>query len=393
MKLNSKEILVQIQNTFNQWLYLTSTDTLEVVAATYLANKLAGQRLWLALIGPSSCGKTTYAESLLGLSYTHALDAITPGTFASGYRHKGGPEKYGLFEQLNDGNHHMIIVRDFSTVLRDLPHVKSKAMAQLRCIYDGTWNQNYGTGIDVAWEGKVGMIICATPNYEREVTSEATFGERFIQWKMRIPDQRKLAERAMQNAGKTDVLRADLKSVMKKLGQIKVPTDITLPLGVIRALSEEAVFVARARTPVERDRFSYEESTSRLAGQLAQLMKGLVILHGEGEPHQEDFEIVEQCAFSCIPKDRLYVMATIGSDEVKGSVLEAESKMPKTVLYRVMDDMKELGLLENVRATSGDRRERAWRAPDEWVKFFHRARKVVERALDVAPLEPEQAED
>ena len=57
-KRQTKPIHLQVKEPFERWLSLPSYDVVEVVASTVLANRLPGEPLWLALVGPSSSGKT-----------------------------------------------------------------------------------------------------------------------------------------------------------------------------------------------------------------------------------------------------------------------------------------------------------------------------------------------
>jgi len=381
--MTSPNHLQTIHSTFEKWLFLTSFDTIDVIAAAYLANRLEGARVWICLLGASGCGKTTVAESLLGLPNTIAIDAIGAGTFASGYRVKNSNERFGLFERLASGRNHMLIVPDFSTILQEVPQVRNKVLAQLRRIYDGKWDQHHGTGVDVNWTGKVGMIACATPNWEQIVGAETAFGERFVYWKIRTPDPRALGERALRNTDKTDKLREELAAAMGTLNRVKPPGELKIPLSIRNVLAKEVSFVALARTPVARDRISreildkpHEESPTRLAQQLGQLLKGLMVLYQTTEVTEDLLEIIESCAYSSIPNTRLWTLAAVPNGGAPISEIHRNAKLPRSVTFRTLEELSEIGLLTR----EGSTRDVKWFPAVEWRPFFKRIRVAVKRA-------------
>ena len=78
-----------IRESFEKWLSWPEYDIVDIVGATIVANRLEGEPLWLAIVGPSSSGKTELVRALDGLDRIHFLDRITPATFVSGYREAG----------------------------------------------------------------------------------------------------------------------------------------------------------------------------------------------------------------------------------------------------------------------------------------------------------------
>jgi DNA-binding MarR family transcriptional regulator len=373
----------ELHAVFQKWLYLPpaagGTDIIDVVAATYLANQLRGARLWLCLIGPSATAKTTIAESLLRLPEVYSLDRIGQAALASGYVAKGAKSQqvFGFLDRLDDNKSHLILIPDFSNILNDRLN-RDIVLSQLRRIYDGKWSQHHGSGKVVDWKGKVGLIACATPNFERIVTSEAIFGERFVYWKTRLPDPRALGERALRNVEETDGISRALQIAMMSIRKLRPKQNSKIPLDVRNALSDEVAFVAKARTPIERHRVTreildrpYEESPARLAQQLGQLQVP--------EPSDEMIEIVESCAYSSIPNNRLWAMAAMGPKESPLSEIQRRSKLPRSVLTRVLEELTALELVKVT--TSGRETSKRFYAPTkDFRRFFHRARRVVLRA-------------
>lgn len=377
------EHLRKLYGTFEKWLYLTSHETINVVAATYLANLLQGARLWLCLIGPSSCGKTTMAESLLGLPNVHQINSLTTGAFASGHVSRENPSaRFGMFQNLDEKSHHLLVVPDFSSILRKDPRIRGEIFGQLRSIYDGSWKQTFGSGVEVDWKGKVAVVACATPNFEKEISSEVAFGERFLYWKMPPVDTLQVGERSLRNSERTDEMRQEFRRAMRAtLSSIPLNQGLRLPLSIRNQISRETSNVALARTPISRDPYSHEicdiprtESTARITQQLGQLLKGLLVLFQTNEVSSEILSIIEGCAYSCIPEPRLRLMAIAGGRAFGLSDAIKLSRLPPTVVRRTLEELTLLGLLRRERRAKAN--SSLWQAEEVHRAFFRRVKTI-----------------
>ena len=298
-----KPVVREITDAFFRWLSLPNYDTVEIVAATVIANRLPGEPLWLALVGPSSSGKTEVVRALDGMNRVHMLDKIGPATWVSGFKPSEAKRKrrrvrpnggtggsdaptYGLLTRMMDGKPHIVIVKDFSSVLGKRKEVKSEVLSDLRQVYDGKYYAPFGNGVCIEWTGKVGMIVCSTGEYDQQVSDLASFGERFCIWRAPPGDPVQVAERSGRNSERADEMRADLAGAMGKLDGVKLPRgDVALSLDARTHVSRLTAFVALCRTPVPRDPYTRAiitipepEGTGRLSAQLHQLMRGLVVL-------------------------------------------------------------------------------------------------------------------
>jgi len=325
------------------------------------------------------------AESLLGLPHTHQINSLTTGAFSSGHVSRDNPSaRFGMFQTLSSDNH-LLIIPDFSSILRKDPRIRGEIFGQLRSVYDGSWKQTFGTGVEVDWKGKIGLVACATPNFEREISSEVAFGERFLYWKMPPVDSFHVGERSLRNSERTDEMRDDLRKIMKStLSAVPLLHELRLPLGVRNLIAKETVFVALARTPIPRDPYSYEildiprpESTARISQQLGQLLKGLLVLNQTEEVSEEMMEIAETCAYSCIPDPRLRLMSLAGGRAFDFQTAQRASKLPGKLCRRTLEDLTILELLQVERGAKTN--AYVWQAAKEWMPFFRRVKAVFSR--------------
>ena len=100
-------------------------------------------------------------------------------------------------------------------------------------------------------------------------------------------------------------------------------------------------------------------------------MRGLVVLYGHREVTDREVKLVQECAFSTVPSLRRTIIESI--DPRKGttrSELLKRSKMPKTVMHRVLEEMLLLGLIELVET---ERRVlySVYQPVEEWRPFFY----------------------
>jgi hypothetical protein len=351
-----RPIYVRLREPFERWLSMPNYDVVEIVAATVLANRLPGEPLWLALVGPSSSGKTEVVRACGGLKWTHSVGHFTRGTFMSGYKVSDKDKNvYGLLQQMMDGKPHMVLINDFSSVLNKKWDDRSEIMNQFRYLYDGEWDASYGNDVFIRWRGKVGMVVCATGEYERTIGAQAAFGDRFLVCRSAPGDPESIAEKATRNASETEKMRKALNSGMRLVDKVKVPkTQVKLSLDSRQYIAQLTAFVCIARSSVPRDARNALsgvpeiEGAGRTAGQLSQLLRGILLLRGRKEPTLEEMEIIERIALGTIPSFRLKVMQNV--DVESGSrytQLMKDTELPSSVLYRVLEDLRALKLMEH----------------------------------------------
>lgn len=370
----------QIRKGFSKWLSLPNHDTVDIVAATYLANQLPGKAVWLAIVGPPATGKTEIAQALTGCLRVHSKDGISTSTFVSGYRtSKASTKKFGLLEQMQDGLPHMVVIRDFSAILQKRPEQRTEILAQLRSLYDGRFNQTFGNDVTISWEGKMGMIVCSTGQYDKEIKSLAMMGDRFLVFRQKEGNRKGLAERASRNAEFTDKMRIDLEKAYSLLNRIKLPKTVPIDLRARQAIAEVCDFITRARSPVSRDFKTREvdevpelEGTARVAIEISQIARGLTVYHGKTRFEDSDVELLDSLVFSSVPHTRSLVLSGMDlKGRISGLQLSRDVGVPKTVVSRTLEDLQLLGIINWEPGTMGSKMA-GWVVLKEWKPFVFR---------------------
>lgn len=377
----------QIRREFSKWLSLSNYDTVDVVAATLLANRLPGKAVWLALVGPPATGKTEIAQALSGCENVHLIDGITPATFVSGYKgSKRDRGHHGLLDRMRDGKPHLVVVKDFSTVLQRRLDMRGEILSRLRDLYDGRVHVPFGNDLTVDWQGKLGMIVCSTGQYDKEIKSLATFGDRFMVFRPKGGVRASVAERAGRNAGKTDAMQKALEKAYSSLDNVKVPKkDLELRLEARQMIAGLADFVTRVRSQVPRDPYRHElidlpelEGPARVSVQLNQLAKGSMVYFGREEVTNEDLELLESLVFSTVPEARAKVLNAIDlRSGTSGREVARQLNITQAVVRRVIEDL----MLLEVVTWEGDSERSAtgsWTVVKQWKPFVFRMKQWME---------------
>ncbi len=239
----------EVKKLFQKYLLLKTTDILEIVLATILANKLPGDPLWLLIIAPPSSAKTEIISSLSDIAGIFPLSSLTAHTLVSGMVHE---EDKSLLPKLKGK---IITLKDFTSIITMHREQRAEVLSQLREIYDGRYTKCFGTGKSIDWEGKVGIIAGVTPVIDTHYAIFQMLGERFIQYRIQQPDPVEMAMKGMENSGQENEIRHILKNSIKSLyKEIEIPQkQIALPSPIKEKIAHLAAFCVRARSGSVRD--------------------------------------------------------------------------------------------------------------------------------------------
>lgn len=145
---------------------------LTIMLACVASTKSVGEQLWVKILGPPSCGKTTLVEGI-AVASRYVVSKSTLRGFHSGFKVEGG-EDTALIAKLKDKT---LAIKDGDTLLKS-PNL-SQILSEARDIYDRTSRTHYRnaksqdyTGIRMTW------ILCGTSAL-REI-DDSELGARFI---------------------------------------------------------------------------------------------------------------------------------------------------------------------------------------------------------------------
>lgn len=313
--------LDQLQNEFDKVYLLEDRQIIRTAAAFVIANKTGRDPLWLFLVAPSSGGKTEIINAIEGLvDFVHPIDTLTVNTFASGQKRAG--KETSLLLKIQSG---ILTFKDFTSILEMNKDARKEIMSQLRAIFDGKFVKRTGTGDDIKWAGKLGLIAAVTSIIHHKQQEFAAMGERFIQYAIKQPDRRAVQRRIFTNSfdmtAKRIHLQACFKSYIDNILAAVQDENIVLPDDVMEEIIELADFSTQARSGLavsERDgSIQYipdSEMPTRVTSQLITMASGLISLH-KGEPNstitaltEDDRSILHKITLDSIPRKRRQAM-------------------------------------------------------------------------------------
>lgn len=338
---------------FRKWLDLPDLEPVLATLGAASANLLDGSPVWLVLVGAPSSGKTETLGSLSLLPDVYPVGTLTEASLLSGTprRERASAAKGGLLREI--GEFGVVICKDFGSVLSMNRDGRASTLAALREIFDGSWTRYVGVdgGKALHWSGKLGLLAGATPVLDRHHAVLASLGDRFVLCRLPEPTD-KQAERALEYVGEQEtIMRRELAEAVAALFAGRRNEPQPLADHERRSLIDVAGLVTRARSAIERDRFTREielvpgaEGPARLVRTLERLLAGLDSL---GCDRQLALQVVRRVALDCIPMLRrraLERLADSPAPETTKTVAETLD-LPTNTVRRVLEDLTAYGLV------------------------------------------------
>src|SRR3990167_52175 len=200
--MNSHGQLAKLKEEFDKIYLITDPNIVDILCAAYISFLIESDPVWTTVIGPSGGAKSEMLNTLSTCKYIHTISTITANTFISGAKLSGG-KPASLLHNLSKGSDReqsgILSFKDFTSLLSEQETNQKIIMAQLREIYDGKYNKEFGTGHAVNWEGKVTVIAAATHKMHDMRQQYAAMGERFMMYELTQPDRKEASDRSMTN--------------------------------------------------------------------------------------------------------------------------------------------------------------------------------------------------
>jgi hypothetical protein len=290
---------------------------LSVMLASVASVNTVGDQLWVKVIGPAACGKSSLCEGV-SVNKRHVVAKSSIRGFHSGFKtDAAGKEDNSLMASLPGKT---LVTKDGDTLLQspNLPQILSEA----RDVYDGTSRTHYRNKMGKDYENfRVTWILCGTAALRSIDSSE--LGERFLDCVImdRIDDEEeddildRVVNRTVRNmqsgvaaaGGKVATADEDMMRAMRLTGgyvdYLKANADdllarLDVPEDATRLCKKLAKFVAymRARPSSRQVETAEREFASRLSIQLTRLAMCLAVVLGRRGVDAEVMRRVRQVA-------------------------------------------------------------------------------------------------
>lgn len=390
----------ELQTEVDSVFLMEDRGVVKAVCAVVIANKLKMDPIWLFLVAASSGGKTEMINAIEGLDFVHPIDTLTVNTFASGQIRHG--KETSLLLRINDG---ILALKDFTSILEMNKDARKEIMSQFRAIYDGKFVKSTGTGEDIKWRGRLGLIAAVTSVIHQKAEEFSTMGERFIQYAIKQPDRKAVSRRIFANGRNIenkrqhiqDCFTAYITFVLSRVEEVEGD----IPDSVKEELLEIADFSTKARSGLvkdERDKSKISfipdaEMPTRVLGQLYTMAISFMTMnradphHGVGSEktkadlRDEDREIIYKIALDSIPRKRrrvLQILAKYQRGATTGAIAMVMGYHTE-VVKETMFELTALGFVKRKRDGGTDH----WTLNDEYKEIIIRFEKIVPTSASI----------
>lgn len=384
-----------LTKTIHHWMLVADTGIVKLLPAILVANKLSRDPIWIFLIAPSGGGKSELMTMMLEWPDMYRVSTVTPNTFLSGMP---GIKDPGLLFKV-DGK--VLAFLDWTNMLAINKDARNEIMGQLRDIYGGHVTKIFGTGKEATWDGKIGIVACTTSIVDFSQQQNAALGERFIHYRMKMPDAKSAARRAFKNGSHQEEMRKALSgafySFMKGITLPEEPPE--LPAEVEEELITVANFATKARSGVIRE-FGMKkemifvpasEMPTRLTQQLKTLAIAMMIVNG-GTYEENDMNIIYRIALDSIPETNYMAMKEMArADERTTADIAASVDYPTSTIRQYLENLTFLKVAKRVRAADSEQGGTAdrWTLAEEFVEILKKYEEIKVLEKEVIMADPE----
>jgi len=378
--------------------------TLSVMLASIASVKSVGDQLWIKVIGPAACGKTTLCEAL-AVSRKNILANSTMRGFHSGYKSDAkGDDDNGLIGQLYDKT---LVTKDGDTLLES-PNL-AQILSEARDLYDSNSRTHYRNRISREYIGvRMTWILCGTSSLRRLDSSE--LGERFLDCVMmdEIDDdlEDEILWRKVNQAARNTALESngkiesqhdpDLVVAMQMTGGYvdwlranasKLLAGVSISEASKRRCAYLGKFVAhmRARPSKIQEEVVEREVATRLSSQLTRLAMCLSIVLNRTEVDEEVMSRVTKVAMDTARGTTLNIVKALYEDDNQGmevKAIAAATFQTEEKMRLLLKFLRQLKVVEPFRRLlpGGKSNMVNWRLTERMVKIFDEASTVSEAA-------------
>jgi len=345
--------LAEVHEIFQRWLGADyDLDTLDATLAVAASERFSGDPVWLMVVSGSGNAKTETVQATSGLG-AHVVSTISSDAAllsATPLKERSKSATGGLLRKI--GDHGILVIKDFTSILSADRNVRGTVLAALREIHDGRWVRNVGSdgGRTLQWEGRLIVIAACTTAWDQAHSVIATMGDRFVLIRS-DSHQGRIASglRAVRNTGSETQMRKEMADAVAGLvANIDTTKDYALREEDENILVKAANLVTLARTGVE---LNYKgdvidahapEMPTRFVKQLTQIMRGGMAI---GMDRLQARRLAIRCARDSMPPLRLAVLRDIAGNpgsrvgEVRGRLQKPRATVDRTLQALHMLDL------------------------------------------------------
>lgn len=351
---------------FRKWMYINSTDGIEMALATVLSNELQGDPVWLFLVAPPGGSKTEIMNTFSLCQKTYTTSSLTPHALISGASYKNGNDP-SMIPKL-DGK--TLIVKDFTSIMGKKENEKDEIFGILRDAYDGKCGKVFGNGVERYYESHFSFLSGVTPSIYELSGQYAGLGERFLKFfighNIEHEHEVDIIDRAISNVNNEKKMRDELAEVVAKYvakmtylmrqPDYEVPM---LPAEMKTSLIRLAQWGAGMRGVIGREKYRDEMITSRPSIEVGsrlgkQLAKILIVLAANRQQKvcvEDNYRLIRKCMLDTISQRdedifrMIYKSCPTVDDSITTLDVAFRTRYTLSTVRRVLDNMNLLNVL------------------------------------------------
>lgn len=332
---------------------------IKLIPILLVTHDLVGDPVWSFLVAPPGGSKSEFIKAMNNIPHVTCISTLTSKTFASGARMAGKEASLLLREQ--DG---YFSFEDFTTVLSEHQEEVKGIFGQLRSIYGGTYDKEFGNGMNVNWRGKFTLIAGATYAIHAKRMLFSSMGERFLIYNIQQPEREEVTLAAIRNHQSEDLLKMRDRmgtTLVTLKEQLTVPKDLPrLTEDMEKLVVRIAEFSTRARSTIERDYSSQKkeiieinppEMPTRLAAQFVKILQAAMVVNhyrtGKYSVLDEDIELIKRIGIDCISPVRRLVLVELAKYEMTSTAaLAVKLNLATETTRRFLEDFNALKIVD-----------------------------------------------
>lgn len=361
---------------------------LSVMLASITSTKIVGDQLWVKIIGPAACGKSTLCEAVSS-NHEYVLAKSTIRGFHSGYG--DGEEDCSLISLLYGKT---LVTKDGDTLLQS-PNL-GQILSEARDVYDSVSRTHYRNKNSRDYSGvRMTWILCGTSSLRSIDSSE--LGERFLDCVVMegIDDdlEDEILWRVVNRAARNMSIESDGKiethydpemvSAMSLTGGYvsylrqnapRLLDEVEKPKWALKQCMRLGKFVAimRARPSKMQEETAERELGSRLTSQLIRLASCLAVVLNEKTIEENVMERVRKVAMDTARGITLNICRCLveSPEGLELRSLSLHTAMPESKLHVMLRFLHQIGAVKLVAEKRAGVTKRLWRLTDKTNDLF-----------------------
>jgi Bifunctional DNA primase/polymerase, N-terminal/Primase C terminal 1 (PriCT-1) len=372
--------IANVLEVVRRWMHMPDPGLLYAVCAGIAVNRVeAFDPTWMIYVGAAGSGKTEMLAATGRLPGVHVVGTLTEASLLSGTprRDAASDASGGLLREIGESG--TLILKDFGSILSMHRDARAAVLAALRELFDGSWTRLVGAdgGRRLHWEGRLGLLAGATSVIDQHHGVMAQLGERFLIYRVDVPNPAAQARSSLAHHGRERLMRQELSEAVAGLfSGIEHAAPPPLSDTDVDRLIALATLVARARSPVVRDPYRRElelvpdsEAPGRIVGALGRLLTGLRLI---GVTDGEAWRVTVKTGLDSMPAARLraFLLMLGRNHDVSTTDVATALDLPNPTTHRTLEELAAHGVI--ARKSQGQGKADLWRIK-RWARSLHRA--------------------